>query len=204
MTNHLKNNTSPENLPIDKGEQGEAAISSRQPENARKDKNPKNRKTRILGFIVVAAALVAVIALFFPILRIYGSSMAPTVNEGEVVLSVKSSHIKQGDVVAVNFGNKLLVKRCVAVSGQQVNLDAEGNVLIDGQPLEEPYLTEKAYGDCTTQLPYQVPEGQYFVMGDNRSKSQDSRNANVGCVAGDQILGKVLFCIWPLSSFGIV
>ena len=200
MRDQLENRKLPDS-PSAGADDREAAEASSPEREAGK---PKSRKASIFGFLVIAAAIVAVIALFFPILRIYGSSMSPNLNEGEVVLSVKSSHVKQGDVVAVNFGNKLLVKRCVAVAGQQINIDAEGTVSVDGQPLEEPYLAEKALGDCTTQLPYQIPEGQYFVMGDNRSKSQDSRNANVGCVAGEQILGKVLLCIWPLSSFGIV
>ena len=159
-------------------------------------------RSTVYALVVVAAVAVLIATIFLPVLRIYGSSMAPTVNEGEVVVSLKGADFNRGDILAVYYGNKLLVKRCIAGPGQWVDIDQEGNVSVDNEPLNEPYLIEKAYGDCTITLPYQVPEGRYFVMGDNRSISQDSRNAMVGCIAEEQIVGKIVFRVWPFSEFG--
>lgn len=159
-------------------------------------------RSTIYALVVVAAVAVLIATIFLPVLRIYGSSMAPTVSEGEIVVSLKGADFQRGDILAVYYGNKLLVKRCIAGPGQWVDIDKDGNVSVDNQPLNEPYLIEKAYGDCTITLPYQVPEGRYFVMGDNRSISQDSRNAMVGCIAEEQIVGKIVFRVWPLADVG--
>ena len=159
-------------------------------------------RSTIYTLIVVAAVAVLVATIWMPVLQIYGSSMTPTLNEGDIVLSVKGSGFEPGDLVAFYLGNKILVKRCIAGPGQWVDIDESGNVSVDGRLLEEPYLTEKALGECDITLPYQVPDNRYFLMGDNRSVSVDSRNSAVGCIAQDQIVGKVLFCIWPLHSFG--
>ena len=176
-------------------------------ELARERKQTRYRKTLrgTVGTLLVVAALAVLVAtVFLPVLRIYGSSMSPTVNEGEIVLSLKGADFRERDILAVYYGNKLLVKRCIAGPGQWVDIDREGNVRVDGKLLDEPYLSEKAYGDCTISLPYQVPEGRYFVMGDNRSISQDSRNGLVGCIAEEQIVGKIVFRVWPLSQLGRV
>lgn len=153
---------------------------------------------------VVAAAAVLLATVFFPVLRIYGSSMTPTVNDGEVVIAFNSRDFKTGSVAALWYGNKLLVKRIIASPGQWVNIDTGGNVFVDGQLLDEPYVSEKSFGDCNIDLPYQVPEGHYFVLGDHRNISQDSRNTAVGCVSKDQIVGKLIFRIWPLKEAGSV
>lgn len=161
-------------------------------------------RSTVAVLVVVAAFAVLVAMLWMPVLRIYGTSMAPTLTDGQIVVSVKTGSFKPGDVTAFYHGNKLLIKRYMAGPSDWVNIDAEGNVTINGEALDEPYLTEKAYGETNIQLPYQVPDERYFVMGDNRDVSIDSRNTAVGCIAKDQIVGKVVFRIWPLKDFGPV
>ena len=163
------------------------------------------RKTIISTFsslVVVAAVAVLISMLFLPVLRVTGASMTPTLQNDQLVICNKYADYESGDVVAFYYNNKILVKRVIAFPGDWVNLDAEGNVFVNGQKLEEPYLADKAYGDVNIQLPYQVPEGKYFVMGDHRSTSADSRNTAVGCVAEEQIVGKMVLRVWPLSAFG--
>ena len=169
-----------------------------------KSRYSRTLRSTIAILIVVAALAVLVATLWMPVLRIYGSSMSPTLVDGQIVISVKNARFEPGDVASFYHGNKLLIKRYIAGPGDWVDLDADGNVSVNGSPLEEPYLTEKAYGETNIQLPYQVPDERYFLMGDNRSVSVDSRNTTVGCISRDQIVGKVIFRIWPLSEFGPV
>lgn len=176
-------------------------------ENELKREKHKRRYRRTLrstiyALIVVAAVAVLTATIFLPVLRIYGTSMTPTVSEGEIVISLKGSSFKQGDIVALWYGNKLLVKRVIAGPGQWVDIDYEGNVYVDGKLLDEPYLTEKAVGECNITLPYQVQDERYFVMGDHRSTSQDSRSTVVGCIASEQIVGKIIYRIWPFKMIG--
>lgn len=161
-------------------------------------------RSTIAVLLVTAAVVVLLAFLIFPVFRIYGSSMSPTIKEGEIVISLKGSKFECGDIIVLSFNNKLLVKRVMAGPGQWFDLDQDGNVYIDGNLIDEPYLTDKAYGDCNISLPYQIPEGRYFVMGDNRSTSQDSRNSTVGCIAEEQIVGKALFRLWPFGRLGVI
>ena len=159
-------------------------------------------RSTVYTLVVVAAFAVLVATIWRPVLRIYGASMTPTLNEGDIVVSLKETGVQQGDLVAFYAGNKLLVKRCIAGPGQWVDIDESGDVYVDGRQLDEPYLTEKALGECDLELPCQVPDNRYFCMGDQRLTSVDSRSTAVGCVSQEQIVGKVLFRVWPLSGFG--
>ena len=156
----------------------------------------------IYSLVVVAAVAVLVAVLLLPILRIYGHSMNDTLDEGDIVVSLKGSDFKTGDIIAFYYNNKILIKRVIGKAGDWVDIDADGNVYVNGVLVDEPYLQEKAFGECNIELPYQVPESKVFVMGDNRSVSVDSRNTAVGCVAEEQIVGKVVYRLWPLQEFG--
>lgn len=159
----------------------------------------------VVSTIIVAAALtVLVTSLWTPVLKVYGSSMTPTLSEGDLVLSVKDGAFKRGDVIAFYYNNNILVKRVIGLPGDWVDIDAAGAVSVNGQLLDEPYLDEQALGQCDIELPYQVPEGRIFVMGDHRSTSVDSRLSSMGCVSEEQVVGRLLLSFWPLRSVGLV
>jgi signal peptidase I len=161
-------------------------------------------KSTIFALITAAAAAVLVATLWLPVLQIFGSSMTPTLEAGEIVVSVKDSDLEPGDIVAFYYGNKVLIKRYIAGPGTWVDIKEDGTVLLDGEVLEEPYLSAKSFGICDLELPYQVPESRYFMMGDHRETSVDSRSTVIGCVARDQIVGKIVLCVWPLDDFGVI
>lgn len=167
-------------------------------------KYQKTVKSTASMLVVVAAVTVLLATLLLPVLRIYGFSMSPTLIDGDVVISLKGGTFERGEVIAFYYNNKILVKRVVGLPGEWIDIDSGGNVSIDGEILTEPYLSEKALGECNIGLPYQVPEGRYFVMGDYRSVSSDSRSLAVGCVAEEQIVGRLIFRIWPLDKLGTI
>ena len=153
---------------------------------------------------VVAAISVLLTALWMPVLQIYGSSMSPTLEPSDLVLSVKNEKLETGDVVAFYQGNKLLIKRVIATSGQWVDISNDGVVTVDGQVLDESYIKELSLGNYDIELPHQVKEAHYFIMGDNRDTSLDSRANTIGDIAEEQIEGKVVFRVWPLNKFGSI
>lgn len=159
--------------------------------------------TSTIGSLIVVASIAALIAtLVMPVLQISGSSMTPTFSEGEIVFSVKTHKLKQKDIIAFYHGNKILVKRVIAGAGSWVNITIDGDVYVDGVLLNEAYVNEKMLGDTNITYPYQVPDGQWFVLGDHREVSIDSRNSEIGCINQDDIVGKIIFRIWPLNKFG--
>ncbi len=159
-------------------------------------------KSTVYTLITVAAFAILVATLWMPVLQIYGSSMTPTLEEGQIVLSLKSSEFHQGDLAAFYIGNKILVKRVIAGPGDIVAISSEGTVRVNSVDLDEPYVSQKALGECDLEFPYQVPESRYFLMGDHRETSIDSRSSTVGCIAKEQVVGKIVFRVWPLSDFG--
>ena len=156
----------------------------------------------LMTLVVVAAAAVLIAVLVLPILRIYGQSMSETLDNGDIVVSVKTADLETGDIVAFYYNNTILVKRVIGQSGDWIDIAKDGTVSVNQQELEEPYLDKKAYGEIDIKLPYQVPEGRTFVMGDNREISIDSRTMMIGCVAEEQIVGKIIYRVWPFSKIG--
>ena len=161
-------------------------------------------RSTVYILVAVAATAILISSLMFPVLKIYGSSMSPTLDEGQIVIALKNADFDTGDVLAFYYNNKILVKRVICGPGDWVNILEDGTVSVNGNLLEEKYLQEKAFGTCDLELPYQVPEGQYFVMGDQRSSSIDSRSSLVGCVAKEQIVGRIVLRLWPLNEISMI
>ncbi|WP_300802894.1 signal peptidase I [uncultured Acetatifactor sp.] len=161
-------------------------------------------RSTAFSLLVVAAVAVLVAVLLLPVLQINGTSMTETLQDGDIVVAISNSKFKTGDVIAFYYNNNILVKRVIAAAGDWVDIDGEGNVYVNGELLDEPYITEKAYGNCDIELPYQVPDGKCFVMGDHRATSIDSRNTAVGCISDSGVVGKIMFRVWPLEEIGIV
>ena len=154
--------------------------------------------------LVVAAVAVLITTLFLPILQISGDSMSPTLEHNEIVVLLKTKKFERGDLIGFYYQGKILLKRVIAVPEDEVAIDADGNVYVNGELLEEPYVTDKVLGDCDLEFPYKVPGTSYFVLGDRRSNSVDSRNSVVGAISRDDIIGKVFIRVWPLPEFGFV
>lgn len=158
-----------------------------------------------IGFLLVIAAISVLIATqFLPVVQISGDSMEPSLSDGEIVILQKTSDFETGDVVAFYYQSKLLIKRVIGQAGDYIDMDTEGNVYVNGELINEPYVTDKSLGDCEITFPYQVPDGRIFVLGDHRSVSLDSRSRAIGCVSQEQIMGKVIFRVWPPRQAGIL
>ena len=161
-------------------------------------------RNTVFALLTAAAAAILIATLVFPVFRIYGTSMTPALSRGNVVMAVKTGKFRQGDLVAFYYNNKILVKRVIASGGDWVNIDKNGNVYVNDQMLTEPYLKQKSYGDCDIDLPFQVPDGTVFVMGDHRNASIDSRNKQIGPVSKEAVIGRLVMRIWPLKSFSFL
>ncbi len=149
---------------------------------------------------IVAAVAVLISTLFLPVLQIEGTSMEPTLSNGDIVLLMTTTKFDRGDLCGFEWSNKLLIKRVIGIPGDWIEIDADGTVYLNGEKLEEPYVQQRALGECDLTFPYQVPPSQYFVIGDMRESSIDSRNTMIGCIQQDQIVGKVFFRIWPFKD----
>ncbi|MCI8800369.1 signal peptidase I [Acetatifactor muris] len=161
-------------------------------------------RSTIYTLLIVAAAAMLVAVTFLPVLQISGTSMTETLWNGDIVVALNGSNYSTGEVVAFYYNNNILVKRVIAVSGDWVDIDKDGNVYVNNELLEEPYVTEKALGICDITLPYQVPEGRIFVLGDHRETSVDSRSSTIGSISEEFLVGKILFRVWPLTDMGMI
>lgn len=169
-----------------------------------KSKYLKLLKNTTFTLIIVAAISTIIASFVLSVLEINGLSMMPTLTEGQIVIAYKSKTIEENDVIAFYQGNKILIKRVIATSGSFVNIDDGGNVYVNGELLKEPYVEEKYYGETDIEFPYQVPDGHYFVLGDKRDTSIDSRNSKIGAISKDDVLGKVVISIWPLNKMEVI
>ncbi len=154
--------------------------------------------------IVVAAVAVLITSLILPVLQISGTSMEPTLSNGDIVVLLKTSSLERGDLCGFSYSNKILIKRVIALPGDILVIDEDGNVFLNGEMLDEPYITEKGLGECDIEFPFTVPENTYFLMGDHRSTSVDSRSSVIGCIAHEQIVGKLFLKVWPLENFSLI
>ncbi len=161
-------------------------------------------RSTIFSLLVVAAAAVLIAVLLLPVLQINGTSMTETLYDGDIVVAVSTKNFSTGDVIAFYYNNSILVKRVIAAAGDWVDIDEEGNVYVNGEQLNEPYISEKAFGDCNINLPYQVPDGKCFVMGDHRATSIDSRNTAVGCISDSVVVGRIVLRVWPMETMGLI
>ena len=158
----------------------------------------------VYALIIVAAVAVLIATLVLPVLQISGESMNPTLNNGEIVVLIKTKKLERGDLCGFYHSNKILIKRVIGLPGDVINIDAAGTVYVNGEMLEEPYISEKGLGECDIEFPFTVPENEYFLMGDHRETSIDSRSSVIGCIKLDQIIGKIFWKVWPLSEFTFI
>ncbi len=161
-------------------------------------------RSTLYSLIVVAAVAVLIATLAFPVLQISGSSMEPTLNDEEIVVLLKTTNMKKGELCCFSYQNKLLIKRVIGLPGDKINIDENGNVYVNDEPIDEPYVTDRALGECDITFPCYVTDNHYFVLGDHRSTSIDSRSSVIGLVSEDYIVGKIFFRIWPFDSISLV
>lgn len=161
-------------------------------------------RSTVYALIIVAAVAVLIASLILPVLQIAGTSMEPTLNNGEIVVLLKTRNLKRGELCGFSYSNKILIKRVIGLPGDTIVIDGEGTVFVNGEALDEPYITEKGLGECDIEFPFEVPEESYFLMGDHRTTSIDSRSTVIGCVDREQIVGKIFLKVWPLKEFSFV
>lgn len=161
-------------------------------------------KSSVYALVLVAAIAVLIATLVLPVLQISGTSMEPTLNNGEIVVLFKTTKLERGDLCGFSYSNKILIKRVIGLPGDYIAIDEDGNVFVNNKKIDEPYITEKGLGECDIEFPYQVPENEFFLMGDHRSTSIDSRSTVIGCIPQDQIIGKIFLKVWPLSDISII
>lgn len=161
-------------------------------------------KSTFASLVVVAAAAVLIATLIFPVLQISGSSMEPTLNDEEIVVLIKTTNLKQGELCCFSYQNKLLIKRVIGLPGDSINIDENGYVYVNGTVIDEPYVIDRALGECDIEFPYMVSENHYFVLGDHRSTSVDSRSSVIGLVSEDYIVGKIFYRVWPFDRLSQV
>ncbi len=161
-------------------------------------------KKTVYLLLAVAAISILLATLFMPVFEISGSSMNPAYENGDIVVAVKTTKLQRGDVCCLYYNNHILVKRVIGLAGDVIMIDDDGNVSVNGEVISEPYVSEKQKGECDIEFPYTVPEKTVFVLGDNRSTFVDSRNSLIGCISYDEIVGKIVFRVWPFRSFGAV
>ena len=190
--------------------QGEVSLpTKKQVETERKRyrrKKAYNKALRGTVYVltIVAAVAVLIATLILPVLQIEGTSMEPTLSNGDIVLLTKTTRFNRGDLCGFTWNNKLLIKRVIGTPGDWVEIDTDGTIYLDGEMLEEPYVEQPAFGECDLEFPFQVPQEQYFVVGDMRESSIDSRNSLIGCIPKDQIVGKVFFRVWPFKRLSFL
>ena len=177
----------------------------RQVETERKRYRRQKAYNKALGgtiyvLTIVAAVAVLIATLVLPVLQIEGTSMEPTLSNGDIVLLTKTTRFDHGDLCGFTWNNKLLIKRVIGLPGDWIEMDTDGNIYLNGEKLDEPYVQQKDFGECDLEFPFQVPQEQYFVVGDMRESSIDSRNTLIGCIPKDQIVGKVFFRVWPFQN----
>ena len=161
-------------------------------------------RSTLSSLIVVAAIAVLIATLMLPVLQIQGSSMEPTLNDEEIVVLIKTSKLKRGQLCCFSYQNKLLIKRIIGIPGDTVTIDEKGYVFVNGEALDEPYILDRALGECDVSFPVHVTENHYFILGDHRSTSIDSRSSAVGLVDSEQVVGKIFFRIWPFEAMGAI
>ncbi len=161
-------------------------------------------KNTLYALVTVAAVAVLIATLVLPVLQISGTSMEPTLNNGEIVVLIKTDKLRRGDLCGFSYSNKILIKRVIGLPGDVIEIDGEGTVCVNGQVLAEPYVREAGLGECDIEFPYTVPEESYFLMGDHRSTSIDSRSTVIGCVEREQVVGKLFLKIWPLNKISLL
>ena len=189
-------------------DKGDGAQKQIEPEQVRQERRRLKRRSRVIktilttvGTLTVVAAVAVLLSTFlFPVIQVSGDSMEPTLHDGDILLLINSNSYDSGQLCCIAWQNKLLIKRVIGLPGDVIDIDAEGNVSVNGTAIDEPYVTEKGLGECDIEFPYQVPDGKVFVMGDRRRSSIDSRSSAVGSVGSDQIVGRVVGKVWPLTG----